>query len=102
MQPVPAYGKELTEEEKKDAGDLGYRDIYRRIVEGMLTLRSRGMQVFDLGDIYKDEKVRIYADHVHCYRDPNPRADSRGYSIMAQRIAADLAQAWGLKEKPAN
>lgn len=100
FQPVPAYGKELTEEEKKNAGDLSYGPLYRRLVGEMMTLRSRGMAMYDLGDIYKDEKGRIYADQIHCYREPSAKADSRGYSIMARRIAKDLAEAWGLKEKP--
>ncbi len=99
LQPVPAWGKELTEEEKRNAGDLSYRDLYRRMVEGMMTLRERGLAMFDLGDIYKDEKGRIYADQIHCYRDPDARADSRGYAIMAERMAQDLARAWGLKRK---
>jgi hypothetical protein len=101
LQPVPAYGKVLTEEEKRTAGDLSYRDLYRRMVDGMMTLRERGMAMFDLGDIYKDEKGRIYGDEIHCYHDPNPPGESRGYTIMAEAVARDLAQAWGFKEKPA-
>lgn len=106
LQPVPGYGKELTPEERAAAGDLSYVDRYRRIVAGMLTLRERGMAVFDLGDIYKDHKERLYADQVHCYRKSekidNYRADSPCYTIMAEAIAKDLAGVWGFKEKPAN
>jgi hypothetical protein len=102
LQPVPAFGKELTADEKTNAGDLSYRDHYRRIVEGMLTLRAHGMAVFDLGDIYDKEKGRIYADDIHCVIEPSPRRESRGYDLMAARIARDLAETWGLKEKPAN
>jgi len=104
LQPVPGYDKPLTDEERRNAGDLSYVPSYRRIVEGMLTLRDRGMAVFDLGDIYKDETGKIYADDVHCVRANemlgDRRADSRGYTIMAERVADDLAQAWGLKPKP--
>lgn len=102
LQPIPPYGKELTAEEKQAAGDTSYVDRYRRMVEGMLTLRDRGMAVFDLGDIYKDEKGRIYADEIHCFRENEPTAPSRGYTIMAERMAQDLAKTWGLKENPAN
>jgi len=108
IQPVPGWGKELTAEEKASVGDLSYIDRYRRMAAGLLALRDRGMAVFDLGDIYKDEKGKIYADDVHCYRDTiqtGPRAgraDSRGYTIMAESIAADLAKVWGFKEKPGN
>ena len=41
LQPVPACGKMLTEEEKKVAGDLAYGELYRRMVAGMMTLRTR-------------------------------------------------------------
>ena len=99
LQPVPGWDKELTAEEKEDAGDLSYVDRYRRIVAGMLSLRDGGMAVFDLGDIYKDEHGRIYADPIHCFREHDIHAESRGYRIMAERVARDLAQTWGLREK---
>src|SRR5262249_28368124 len=51
LQPAPAWGKTLTEEEKRNVGDLSYRDLYRRIVDGMLTLRQRGLPIYDLGDL---------------------------------------------------
>lgn len=99
LQPIPGYGKTLTEDERRDAGDLSHTDLYRRMVAGMMTLRERGLPMFDLGDIYRDEKGRIYADAIHCYWEPTGTADSRGYAIMANRMAADLAQAWGLQRK---
>jgi hypothetical protein len=99
LQPIPGYGKTLTEDEKRTA-DFDIVDRYRRIVAGMLSLRQRGMAVFDLGDVFEDEKGRIYADRIHCWRDPGPKAESRGYTIMAERVAHDLAQAWGLNRKP--
>jgi hypothetical protein len=106
MQPVPGWGKELSEKEKQAAGDLSYVPRYRRVVEGMLTLRERGLPVFDLGDIYKDHKETLYADQIHCFRKSekidNYRADSPCYSIMAEAIAKRLAETWGFKEKPAN
>jgi hypothetical protein len=99
LQPIPGYGKTLTEDEKRTA-DLDLVDRYRRIVAGMLSLRQRGLAVFDLGDVFEGEKGRIYADRIHCWRDPGPKAESRGYTIMAERVAQDLAQAWGLNRKP--
>jgi hypothetical protein len=77
LQPAPAWGKTLTEEEKKLVGDLSYRDLYRRIAAGLLTLRERGMAVHDLGDLFKDEQGTIYADHIHFARTPD--GDSKGY-----------------------
>ena len=98
LQPAPAYGKTLTEEEKRDAGDLGYRDLYRKLVTGMMTLRERGLPIYDLGDIFANEKGTIYADHVHYLRDAG--GESRGNRLMATRIGELLAETWGLQKKP--
>ncbi len=99
LQPAPAYGKVLTEEEKKDAGDLSYGELYRRIVTGMMTLKDKGLPIYDLGDILKDEKERLYADHIHFMRDPKT-GESQGYRLMASRMAEKIADTWGLQKKP--
>ena len=98
LQPVPAWDKELTQDEKQAVGDLSYRDLYRKIVAGMLTLRERGMAIYDLGDIYAGQKDTIYADHIHPMRD-RQSGESAGYRLMAARVAAQLAEAWGLQKK---
>jgi hypothetical protein len=98
LQPAPAYGKTLTEEEKKNAGDLSYGELYRRIITGMMTLREKGLPIFDLGDILKDEKGTLYADHIHFIRDPQT-GESQGYRIMAARMAEKMADTWGLQKK---
>ena len=97
IQPVPPYGKVLTEEEKKNAGDLGYGGLYRRIVAGMMTLRGRGLAIYDLGDLLKDEKGTFYADDIHFIRDKS--GESPGYRLMAARVGQLLAETWGLKPK---
>jgi hypothetical protein len=100
LQPVPSWGKVLTEEEKRAAGgNMTDPVLYRRIVEGMLVLRQRGLAVFDLGDLLKDVPETIYADDVHFIRDT--KGDSKGYRLMAARVADDLAKAWDLKAKTA-
>jgi hypothetical protein len=99
LQPAPAYGKALTDEEKKNAGDLGYGELYRRIVTGMMTLKEKGLPIYDLGDILKDEKGTLYADHIHFIRDPKT-GESQGYRIMAARMAEKIAETWGLQKKP--
>ena len=98
LQPVPAYGKVLTEEEKKVAGDLSYANMYRKMIAGMMTLRERGLAIYDLGDLLKDEKGTFYADDIHFFRDKD--RDSPGYRLMAVRVAQLLAETWGLKAKP--
>lgn len=99
LQPIPAIGKVLTEEEKRVAGDLSNRDIYKRIVAGMMTLRDRGLPIFDLGDMLADEKGTIYADHIHFARN-NVTGESKGYDLMAARVARQTAETWGLQRKP--
>ncbi len=97
FQPVPAWGKELTADERANAGELDYGDLYRRMIDGMLTLRERGLKMYDLGDLFKDVKERIYADDVHFQRIIG--GESKGYRMMAARMGQDLADAWGLKRK---
>ncbi len=99
LQPVPAYGKTLTDEEKKVAGDLAYGELYRRIVAGMMTLKSKGMPIYDLGDVVQGHSETLYADHIHFYR-KFPTGGSAGYQIMAERMAEKLAETWGLQKKP--
>jgi hypothetical protein len=99
FQPVPSWGKTLTDEERRAAGaNMTDPVLYRRMVDGMMTLRDRGLAMYDLGDLLKDEKGTIYADDIHFIRDKN--GDSPGYRLMAARVAQLLAETWGLKLKP--
>jgi hypothetical protein len=100
LQPVPSWGKTLTEEEKRLTTRTADPVLYRRLVEGMMTLRDRGLAVFDLGDLLKDVSETVYADDIHFARDT--KGESKGYRLMAARVADDLAKTWNLKEKPAN
>ena len=67
------------------------------MVAGLMTLRDRGLAICDLGDISASEKGTIYADHIHYWRDA--KAESPGNRMMAARIAAQLAETWGLQKK---
>ena len=98
LQPAPAYGKTLTEDEKRNAGDLGYGDLYRRVAAGMMTLREHGLPIYDLANIFANEKGTIYADHIHYLRDASE--ESRCNRLMAARIGELLAETWGLQRKP--
>jgi hypothetical protein len=101
LQPVPSWGKTLTAEEKRvSEGRTADPVLYRRMVDGMLTLHERGLQIFDLGDVLKDVPETIYADDIHFIRDT--KGDSKGYRLMAARVVDDLAKAWNLKAKSAN
>ncbi|WP_395709468.1 hypothetical protein [Reyranella sp.] len=98
LQPIPAWGKVLTEEEKRVVGDLSYGELYRRIVAGILTLRPQGLPIYDLGDVFANEKGTIYADHIHYWRDD--KNESPGNRLVAARIGEKLAETWGLQRKP--
>ena len=101
MQPVPSWGKTLTAEEVRAAGaNMTDPVIYRRMVDGMMTLRDQGLQIFDLGDLLKDVKETIYADDIHFTRDT--KGDSKGYRLMATKVVDDLAKAWNLQPKSGN
>ena len=97
LQPVPAWGKVLTEDEKRVVGDLSYRDLYRRIVNEMMSLRERGLAVEDLGDVFESQTLTIYSDHIHYYSDTD--GVSPGNRIVAAEIARRLAKRWGLRPR---
>ena len=98
LQPVPSWGKTLTDEERRGVGaNMTDPVLYRRMVDGMMTLHDRGLAIYDLGDLLKDEKGTVYADDIHFIRDKN--GDSPGYRLMATRMGQLLAETWSLKPK---
>lgn len=98
IQPAPAIGKELTEEEKRVVGDLSYKNMYANIVAGLMTLRDGGTPIYDLTQIFAGEKATIYADHIHYARDAVN--ESPGNRIIAARMGEILAENWGFQRKP--
>jgi hypothetical protein len=98
LQPIPAWGKTLTEEEKRVVGNLAYGDLYRRMVAGMMTLRERGLPIYDLGDVFANQKGTIYADQIHYVS--NNLDIGPGDRLVAARIGEVLAETWGLQRKP--
>lgn len=96
LQPVPAVDKTLTAEEKRGTPDPAYGARYAELVGRLLTLQERDIEIRSLLDIYKDEAETIYADDIHPARQG---MDSRGYQLMAARMAQDMAAAWGWRAK---
>ena len=96
LQPVPAVGKTLTEEERRNLPQVDYGPRYVEIVNRLLALRERNIEVRSLLDVFKDEKATIYVDDIHPRRDG---AESRGYSLIATRMAHDMAKAWSWRTK---
>jgi glycosyltransferase involved in cell wall biosynthesis len=98
LQPVPAIGKVLTAEERAVVGDLGYHDRYAAMVEKLLGLRRVGVPIFSLTDLFGDCAETIYADAIHLARDART-LESRGNRLLAARVAALVAEAWGLRPR---
>lgn len=98
IQPSPALDKELTDEEKRVVGDISYRELYRKLRTGLMTLRDGGTPIFDLGDLLANEKGTFYADHIHFAQDV--RHESPGNRLMAARMAQLLSETWGFPRKP--
>jgi hypothetical protein len=73
------------------------RDIYRRIVAGVMTFSERGLPIHDLAISSRTRRAR--------FAPPDPRSREHlrrkpGNRIVAARIGALLAETWGLQPKP--
>jgi hypothetical protein len=99
IQPVPAIGKPLTDEEKTVVGDLGYRPLYERITQDVLDLAKDGTPIFSLLDLFEHTSETVYADVIHLRQEPDGTSD--GYRMMAERMAATLARTWRFQPKHA-
>ena len=98
LQPTMVWQKPLSPQEKAIPLDPEMRvALYRRIVDGMMAQRKLGMAVFDLGDVFADVKETIYSDAI--YIDLSADGESLGYRLMARRMAAEVAEARGLRRK---
>jgi len=96
IQPVPAIGKKLTEEEKTVVGDLSYRDAYQKMTDELLSLRNEQIPVFSLLDLFSECEETIYRDHVH-YIQSGPRKEWKGYPLIAEKIVSIIEDLWNLK-----
>jgi hypothetical protein len=97
LQPVPAVDKVLTPEEIRGTPDTSYGPRYVAIVRRLLMLQERNIEVRSLLDLFKDEEETIYGDDIHPKRE---LMDSRGYTLMAARMAQEMAGTWGWRAKP--
>jgi len=98
LQSMPAIKKTLTEEERKVVGDLSYRDKYVEWVDNTLKLRAKGIAVYDMLDVFENEKGQIYQDGGHSLWN-DATHEARGYTLIAERMAETLAKAWNFKPK---
>lgn len=98
IQPVPAVSKPLTPEEIEVVGDLGYKDRYLRLANEMMALRDEGIPVRSLLHILENVTETIYRDPIHFHENVKT-GESLGNRIMGQKMAADLAETFGLDKK---
>lgn len=96
IQPCPAIGKSLTEEERKVVNDVSYADEYRHMESELLTLRDLNIPIVSLTDVFADTSETVYCDPIHCGWERGK--GYVGYRIMANRVAAELARLWGVEE----
>lgn len=78
IQPCPAIGKSLTDEERRVVGSLDYREAYQRL--------ASALPAVSLLDCFADVQEAVYVDAVH--------NNDAGKRIMAERIAAELRKTW--------
>jgi hypothetical protein len=64
----------------------------------LVALNGEGIPVFSLLDVFSGVREPIYADHVHCINDPTT-GESRGYRMMAERMADILEVQWHLRRR---
>jgi len=96
IQPIPGYGKKLTKQELEVVGSVDYAKVYLPMTEELLQLNKHGSTVISLLDVFEKIEDTIYADHIHPVR---YKGESKGYSIMADRIGNELALAWNLRSR---
>jgi hypothetical protein len=91
IQPIPGWGKFLTEREKTFAQGTD-RKLYKEMTEQLVGLRERfGIPVYSLLDVFQDTREEIYKDPAH--------VNQLGNEIMARRIADLIEEVWGWPRK---
>ncbi len=90
IQPTPVYGKALTQDELKKAGDLKYRDLYLEMTAKLLQLRGQGVPVYDALDVFNDVKGALYVDAIH--------TKPEGSDILEARLLQLIVREWDLKK----
>src|SRR5262245_48154399 len=91
IQPIPGWGKPLTEKEKTFARG-GDRTLYKEMTDQLVGLREQfGIPVYSLLDVFQDTQEEIYQDQAH--------VNQLGNEIMARRVADLIEAAWGWPRK---
>jgi hypothetical protein len=87
IQPTPAWGKPLTENEKPFAGKTPLM-VYKKMNEELTALKERyAIPVYSLGSVFMNVREEIYKDHIH--------VNALGNEIIARHIADLIEKEWG-------
>jgi hypothetical protein len=97
IQPAPAVGKPLTDDERRVVGDLAYGPLYSEMAAALIGLTDRGTPTFSLLEIFAGDTRTLYGDPVHLLREKGGR--SAGYERMADRMATALGELWRLRRR---
>ncbi len=79
LQPLPAFRKNITENEKRIIGRIEYKEIAQKVYGGLLDLDNEGVNIVDLRNIFDGVKDDLFIDQIHT----NPRGDQ----IIAKNIS---------------
>jgi len=91
IQPIPGWGKPLTERERVFAGGADWK-LYKEMTDHVVGLREQfGIPVYSLLDVFQDTKEEIYQDYAH--------VNELGNDIMARRVADLIEENWGWPRK---
>lgn len=87
LQPCPAIGKNLTEEELSKVGPLDYKISYLQMASSYEKAhQENGTPYLNLLEVFKEKKQTIYTDHIHC----SAELGSEGNAIISKSIASFL------------
>ncbi len=96
LQPVPDIAKKLTAEEIAHE-HFATEKTYTPFMEASDELSREGIASYSLVQVFSGVDETIYGDEIHCAFDN--KGDSRGYEIIADAMAKQLAKTWNLRMK---
>lgn len=89
LQPVPALGKPLTDNDRKVVGALDYGPSYKDMVDRLVALRSHGLPMVSLLEIFATYRDDLYGDSIHFF-------DAPGHHRFAEAVADSIGNEWKL------
>ncbi len=95
VQPVPAIGKKLTDEEIAVVGNLAYGELYENMANSLLNIQMANLHTYSLLQIFNDKTDSLYADAVHLGLNSSS-GDSQGYRLIAEEMVKLFSTTEGL------